>query len=206
MPIIPPSGGGGSSLTIAEVDGSPSLTATTLVVSNASLTDSGGGTATLVTGAGTAAAAFSGAKAYATAAQSITTGVFTAVLLDSELYDTASYHSTVTNTSRLTVPQDGYYAFGAQASFQASAGGSGQRFVGITYNGGTTTADYLCRNSMPGTGVGGGGVRHVSTAGAASLGSGTYIEAYVYQDSGGTVTLGGSAQGTASFWIQYLGS
>ena len=45
-------GGGPSSITIREVDGAPSIVATTLVVSNGTLTDSGGGVATLVSGGG----------------------------------------------------------------------------------------------------------------------------------------------------------
>jgi len=44
--------GGGSSLTIQEIDGSPTGVFTTLKVTNGSLTDNGGGVATLQTGAG----------------------------------------------------------------------------------------------------------------------------------------------------------
>lgn len=53
MPVYPPAAGGGTTaLTIAEVDGNPSLSANALIVSNGSLTNSGGGTATVVTGGG----------------------------------------------------------------------------------------------------------------------------------------------------------
>lgn len=54
MPVYPPpaAGGGTTALTIAEVDGNPSLSANALIVSNGSLTNSGGGTATVVTGGG----------------------------------------------------------------------------------------------------------------------------------------------------------
>jgi hypothetical protein len=53
---------------------------------------------------------FSGARVYKSAALNaadFTTA--TNITFDSEHFDTDSYHSTVTNTDRLTVPEDGYY-------------------------------------------------------------------------------------------------
>lgn len=54
MPVVTPGGGSGgtTALTIAEVDGNPSVSANALIVSNGTLTDSGGGTATVTTGGG----------------------------------------------------------------------------------------------------------------------------------------------------------
>jgi len=204
MPVVPPdtNSGGTTALTIAEVDGAPSVSANALIVSNGSLTDSGGGTATVVTGAGVGTATFSGAKAYATAAQSITHNTWTALTFETELYDTDAYHAAGT-PSRMTIPTDGYYGFGANVSW--STNGTGQRFHGISFNGGTTVADYIVRQSGVGTGTGGGVPRHFNLSGQAYATANAYLEVYVYQDSGGTITAGGTSFGTASFWISRLG-
>jgi hypothetical protein len=52
------------------------------------------------TGASTAA----GVWVYSTAATSCASGAWTTITFNSEIYDTDSFHSTSTNTSRLTVP------------------------------------------------------------------------------------------------------
>jgi hypothetical protein len=203
MPVIPPGGsGGGASLTVSEVDGAPSLTATTLIVSNGSLTDSGGGTATIVTGAGTTSTAFVGAKAWGTASQTIADNTFTALTFDSEFYDTSAFHAA--GSARMTIPSDGYYAFGASVSWVSN--GTGQRFVGISLGGGTTNADYLARQAIPGTATGASNPRHLSVSGQAFLSAANFLEAHVYQSSGGNLACGGTANGSASFWIHLLGT
>lgn len=53
---------------------------------------------------------FSGAAVYeADTNQTMTAGAVTVITYDSEFFDTDSYHSTVSNTSRLTAPFAGYY-------------------------------------------------------------------------------------------------
>lgn len=59
---------------------------------------SGGG------GGGSNAGTFVGAKAYHSTTQAITSGGDTAVLLDSEEFDSNGFHSTSSNTSRMTIP------------------------------------------------------------------------------------------------------
>lgn len=51
---------------------------------------------------------FSGCRAFNSGTQTIT-NVAAAATFDSEDYDTDSYHSTASNTGRLTVPRTGYY-------------------------------------------------------------------------------------------------
>ncbi len=53
--------------------------------------------------------AFSGCVAYHNTTQNGGSGIYAAAALNSEDLDTDAYHSTVTNTSRLTVPTTDYY-------------------------------------------------------------------------------------------------
>lgn len=205
MPIVAPGGSGGtSSLTVKEADGAPSLTANTLVVSNGTLTDSGGGTATITNTGSGGTPTFTGALAYATATQNISNGVFTALVFDSEKYDTGSFHTA--GSAQMTAPVSGYYIFGANVSWPGSASGTGQRFVGISYNGGTANTDYLARQSIGGSAIGASNPRHISVTGQAYMTANAYVEAHVYSSTGLSLDIGGTATGTASFWIALLGT
>jgi hypothetical protein len=106
---------------VANIDGILTTTGDTYYASAAStparrgigttgqvLTVSGG----LPTWAAAPAPTFSGCFLTKSASQSVTThNVYVALTFDLETYDTNSYHSTVTNTSRITVPNAGYYRF-----------------------------------------------------------------------------------------------
>ena len=65
--------------------------------------------------------------------QSITNATDTIITFDTEQYDTASYHSTVTNTGRITVPTTGYYAINAMIIMANSS--TGYRSMGLFKNG-----------------------------------------------------------------------
>jgi len=76
-----------------------------------------------------------------TAAQTLTTGVWTALTFDVEDLDSAGGHSTVTNTSRYTAVYPGWYQYGGGYGTAANAGGvRGTRPAvnGTTLNGGNT--------------------------------------------------------------------
>lgn len=76
-------------------------------------------------------------SAYATASQSIPTGAFTPLSLDTELFDFDQGHSTVTNTSRYTCQVAGIYLLTGEAVFPT--GGTGVRGAMFALNGATTT-------------------------------------------------------------------
>jgi hypothetical protein len=69
---------------------------------------------------------FVGVSAYASAPQSRTSSVATVCLLNSENYDTHGFHSTATNTSRLTIPTGygGKYKVSGYCVFAISGTGS----------------------------------------------------------------------------------
>jgi hypothetical protein len=116
--------------------------------------------------------------------QSITTSVETALLFNSEDHDDYAMHSTVTNTSRLTIPtgMGGVYLVSAAATFTAAA--TGTRLIRIRKNGTTFVSSF---SSSPANSVGNACVQaHCLVVLAAA----DYVEATVTQDSGGAINVG----------------
>jgi len=143
---------------------------------------------------------FAGVSVYDSSNQAIANGTTTALTFNSEYFDTNGYHSTSTNTSRLTVPtgKAGYYLMTAQGSYNLNA--SGQRDL-IFYKNGS----YLrYANAVPGN-------SSVYLGNSMTvvyyLAEGDYIELFTYQSSGTSLnfdkTLGG---GTFHFSMEYLGA
>ena len=80
-------------------------------------------TATGLKWAAPAAPAFVGALAYKTSDQTINASTYTLATLEAEDFDTDSFHSTVTNTSRITIPsgKGGKYLVAASLQMNPSA-------------------------------------------------------------------------------------
>jgi hypothetical protein len=90
-----------------------------------------------ITGVGGAAAVFAGVRVHNDAAQALTSGAWTTITFNSERFDTDAFHSTASDTSRLTVPTGlgGYYAIGGGVTTAVST--TGARFIRILLNGTT---------------------------------------------------------------------
>lgn len=140
---------------------------------------------------------FVGCRVYASGTQAITTATFTAVLFDTEEYDTDALHDTGSNTGRLT----------------ASATGKWNVTAGVTWDTNTTNNRYLLMRVNGTTYVRGTIRQDVGSSGRASqnissgpiaLSATDYVEVLVYQDSGGNRNIGDASdlyyQSTASFW------
>ncbi len=127
-----------------------------------------------------------GARAYSNAATSTATSTFTSVGLAVENFDTDGFHSTSTNTSRMTIPAGlgGKYLLNASVDFEASA--SGERIVRLLLNGSGEIAwtrldvDSAVDHTLPATTV-------------YDLVAGDYVELQVYQTAG-TLNAGVSAR------------
>ena len=80
-------------------------------------------------------AAFAGCSLYNSGAQTLANNTATAITFDSEHFDTDGFHSTSTNTSRITIPtgKGGYYLFLAFAEWSNSS--SGRRYLLLKKNG-----------------------------------------------------------------------
>ena len=123
-----------------------------------------------------ASTSFIGCRTYNDGTQSIPSGVSTAVLFNTNDFDTSSIHSTSTNTSRITIPtgKSGYWRFAYKISTNSSSS-----LAFIRKNGGTDA------NNIIGSTVS-NGVSNVYTT-ILTVTAGDYFEVYVYNPSGTTI-------------------
>lgn len=123
-----------------------------------------------------------GCAVYSTATQSLTNNTLTALTFDAETYDTNAFHSTSTNTSRITIPAGygGKYRIGGLVSFHPNA--TGRRELQLYKNG--AVISY-------GNTVIGNGSEFIGTYmdWTTTLVAGDYVELYALQSSGGSLTV-----------------
>jgi hypothetical protein len=145
-----------------------------------------------------AAASFVGVSLTETAAQSISNSTWTAITFTTEQFDTDSFHSNVSNTSRITIPsgKGGKYLFTSHISFNAT-NGTGRRQTRFYKNGSpvdislveippTSTAFVQMPNSI-----------------ILDLVATDYVEVFAFQSS--TISLN-TYEPTVSFQAQFLGA
>lgn len=129
-----------------------------------------------------------GVAVYNSGNQTIADTTNTAVTFDSERWDEAGYHSTVTNTERLTVPTGyaGWYSIAFNVRYANNT--TGVRDAAIRLNGSTFIA-YNRQNAS-----GGLSTTVVGIATVYYLAAGDYVEAICQQTSGGNldITAGGN--------------
>jgi len=194
---IAASGGGGGGTIDVEDSGSLIVSASTLNFTGAGVTatDLGGGVAGIdIPGGGGASASY--CKAYNGGTQTINSGAATVVALNSELFDTDSYHDNTTNNSRLVAPATGVY----QVSYNVvwAGGGANDRIAFLRLNaagGGTDAANVLGATNVAPGGSGYNPTNSLTTL--IALNAGDYVELFVYQSSGGTKDIGAATGGTA---------
>jgi hypothetical protein len=142
-----------------------------------------------------------GCKLQKAVVQSLTTGTATAITFgasDTEVFDTDGFHSTTTNTSRITIPTglDGVYIVTAGAGFAVSA--TGARYVSI-YKSGTQDAN----TRIPANAVALSQTL-VTTSTVLQLSAGDYVEMYCFQNSGGALDV--TAGTWSSLSVVFLGT
>lgn len=158
---------------------------------------------TAATGMKWAAAAggstFSGVVVRLSSSQSTTNDAGTIINFDTEVIDTDNYHSTSSNTSRLTVPSGkaGKFVVGCSAVFANN--GTGYRNISFRKNGTTYFNNISAQN------VGGSGNAGVMVTMVYDMAVGDYFEIDAYQNSGGSLNLL-SGNGGTYFYMYYLGA
>jgi hypothetical protein len=140
--------------------------------------------------------------------QTIANNTDTAVTFaGTEVFDTDAFHSTATNTSRITIPADkaGYYQFYYQGTWENA--NAGARQVRINKNGSALSSSYVYTNFG---GLAGGYYTQVASI-VANVAVADYFEVFVQQASGGNLALYGPAGAGGNlpgliFGCTYLGA
>lgn len=139
-----------------------------------------------------------GARVYNSADISLTSGAQTALAMDSERWDTTGFHSTVSNTSRLTVPVAGKYLISGTVSYAFHA--LGGRMAAIRLNGTTHIVEAQCAP------VGlASQYTQINVATIYDLAANDYVELIGYQDSGGSLAAKNYPNVAPEFMIVRLG-
>jgi hypothetical protein len=127
-------------------------------------------------------ASFAGVVCTNSANTSVSNASQTTLTWDTDYIDVGGYHSTATNTGRITIPtgKGGYYSVSFQLRFDASATG---RRIGYLYKNGTT--------ELWSTQVNGTATNETVLDGTyiVSLAAADYIECRTYQNSGGAINV-----------------
>ena len=139
-----------------------------------------------------------GVSVYNTVGYSIANNTFTALTFNSEDFDTDGFHSTSTNTSRLTVPTGlgGKYSIKTQLLFNINA--TGFRNLKIYKNGAAVRASS---ELIPSSTIYAGLIMNIDL----DLAQGDYIELFAYQNSGTNLTVY-PTQADSQFSMMYWGA
>lgn len=154
-------------------------------------------TATGTKWAAVPASTFSGARASVTSNQAIPTATTTVVNFGTEQFDTDAYHSTTTNTGRMTIPagKTGYFLVIFQLQFGNNSGGTYRQFD-ITKNG-SSVLSFDFPNAVFNQNV------KCNVAAILQANATEYFEITAVQNSGGNLDVVASG---SYFAVSYLGA
>lgn len=136
------------------------------------------------------------ARVYRSSNQSISDSTDTIILLDSERYDTAALHSTVSNTGRLTAPIAGKYLITATLEFASNT--SGRREMRLLLNGSTIIAQDIRTGSISGI------TSPMTLTTVYALAQNDYVEIQVWQNRGGALNVLSSGNYSPEFAMHWL--
>jgi hypothetical protein len=145
---------------------------------------------------------FKGCRIYNDGTISIANNTTTALTFDSEFFDIGGFHSTVSNTSRITIPTGlgGYYLFDAGTVWPGNA--TGNRYIWMTKNG---NRFGIFSNPVASSAASNGPEVNVQIIINASAGD--YFELNAEQSSGGALNLGSVSFGYYLYFAcAYLGA
>jgi len=149
---------------------------------------------------GSASSTFVGCRLTNSVAQTVANSTRTALTFDTESFDTDGFHSTSSNTSRITIPSGkaGKYLVTAGVTF-AGPNATGAREVYLFKNAGFYSQVFTLGSSAGSSGTG--------ISDIIDLAVGDYIEIRVEQATGGSLDIRGNNWGTGAtfFGATYLG-
>jgi hypothetical protein len=136
------------------------------------------------------AGTFAGVRAIKSTNQAIPNNTSTVVTFDgTDTFDTDAFHSTVTNTGRLTVPvgKAGYYQIYYCMQWDVNA--TGDRDISLYYNG---TATGIAADIVKGSAT---EYYFVNSGTTYYLAEGDYVQLVAYQNSGGNLNVTNTSRG-----------
>jgi hypothetical protein len=149
-------------------------------------------------------ASFVGCALTKSGGQTISNNTATQITFDTETFDTDGFHSTVSNTSRITIPsgKGGYYLFNLTITYDNNT--SGERQLTLIKNQ-TDPSGIMFKMTQL---VPLSGKNTYSRSFIVNASAGDYFEMETYQTSGGNRTVEGNneRQALTSFQCQYLGA
>lgn len=125
-------------------------------------------------------------RVYLTSAVSTSTATLTLLTFGGESYDTASMHSTSSNTSRIIAPVNGCYDLKVHVSFATSA--TGRRALSVRKNsaGSSSGGTQISTENVAPAPAGGASVFIATDV---VLAANDYIEVFAQQDSGSPLNV-----------------
>ena len=141
-------------------------------------------------------------KVYKTANQSIANGAYACLTWNAEAFDTDTMHDNTTSNSRITFTTAGTYQITLNLYMQSNS--TGNRLATIEKNGTTTQGSGTV--IMETLGYYPPAVTHngFSLTTMASFSAGDYIQAFVYQSSGGALNVSGTSEAHSSFSARWV--
>lgn len=140
---------------------------------------------------------FMGASAWRSTTQTISTATQSPISLDTEDYDTDAIHDNSSNPSRFTVPTGGAGKWVGLAYVNWDVNSTGIRYIWWLLNGTRIRSSLVVQPAN----ITGQDMQNVLRA--VTLADGDYLEAAVYQDSGGNRTIGsgsGDERAAVAVW------
>jgi hypothetical protein len=141
---------------------------------------------------------FKGCSLYNSAYQSIASATPTVATFDSENFDTDGYHSTSTNTGRITIPTGLGGKYLVIINMRWAANATGVRIAYLRKNG-SSVGDFIVNQGNAQDSA-------WSRSAILNLTAGDYIYFDAYQESGGSLNYDGRGFGYDAFSCQYLGA
>ena len=143
---------------------------------------------------------FVGVSLYSSVNVSAANNTQTVFTFDSELFDTNGFHSTSSNTGRITIPtgKAGYYLISGTLVWVSNS--TGYRSLTLTKNG---TSSLLALDNASSDG---GYQKFLNGTVIANLAEGDYVTMDGTQNSGGALNMRGQGQYYTNLFAQFLGA
>ena len=138
---------------------------------------------------------------YKSTVQTMTNNTYEIITFDAEAFDTDNFHSTSSNTSRITIPTGKGGKYQVNGNTQWANNTTGLRGIELLLNGTAYITNFIAAPNSDGR-------CFLTIAVVMSLSAGDYLELDVFQNSGAGLNISGNAQlaKCTNFSVSFLGA